>query len=221
LSHKGSSPSSNTIRIGNQELHTATFIAGITGVDEGSPTAVFINTTIGQLGTTPPASSQRFKKEIKPMDKASEGILALKPVTFQYKNDKTDTPQFGLIAEEVAKVNSDLVMRDKNGDIYSVRYDAVNAMLLNEFPKEHRRVEEQRAKIGSLNSKVARQEADCCSTKARVPRNNRTTGEQNSCADGDCGETSRANPKSERADRGEQSTAAGCGESLKSTSRDS
>jgi hypothetical protein len=156
---------SNTIRIGNQELHTATFIAGITGVDEGSPTAVFINTTTGQLGATPPASSQRFKKEIKPMDKASEGILALKPVTFQYKNDKTDTPQFGLIAEEVAKVNSDLVMRDKNGDIYSVRYDAVNAMLLNEFLKEHRRVEEQRAKIGSLNSKVARQEATVAQQK--------------------------------------------------------
>jgi Chaperone of endosialidase len=144
---------SNTIRIGGQELHTATFIAGITGVDEGSPTTVFINTTTGQLGTTPPASSQRFKKEIKPMDKASEGILELKPVTFQYKNDKTDTPQFGLVAEEVAKVNPALVLPDKEGRPYTVRYDAVNAMLLNEFLKEHRRVEE-------LKSAMAQQRKD-------------------------------------------------------------
>jgi len=99
----------------------------------------------GQLGTM--SSSKRFKKDIKPMDRTSETILALKPVTFQYKNDAKDTPQFGLIAEEVAKVNPDLVVRDKNGEIYTVRYDAVNAMLLNEFLKEHRRVEQQEATI--------------------------------------------------------------------------
>jgi len=93
-----------------------------------------------QLGTL--SSSRRFKREIKPMDKASEAILALKPVAFHYKSDKTNTPQFGLIAEEVAEVNPDLVVRDEKGDIYTVRYDAVNAMLLNEFLKEHRKVKE-------------------------------------------------------------------------------
>jgi hypothetical protein len=102
----------------------------------------------GQLGTA--SSSARFKKEIKPMDKASESILALKPVTFHYKSDKTNTPQFGLIAEEVAAVNPDLVVRNKDGEIYTVRYDAVNAMLLNEFLKEHRKVQEQEATITQL-----------------------------------------------------------------------
>jgi hypothetical protein len=94
----------------------------------------------GQLGTA--TSSARFKKHITPTDKTSEAILALKPVTFRYKSDKKQTPQFGLIAEEVAKVNPDLVVRDRDGEIYSVRYEAVNAMSLNEFLKEHRKVEE-------------------------------------------------------------------------------
>src|SRR5947209_19885791 len=84
------------------------------------------------------------------MNQASESILALKPVTFNYRSDKKSTPQFGLIAEEVAEVNPDLVVRDKNGEIYTVRYDAVNAMLLNEFLKEHRRVEEQQATVTHL-----------------------------------------------------------------------
>jgi hypothetical protein len=104
----------------------------------------------GQLGTM--SSSRRFKEEIKPMDQTSEAILALKPVTFNYKSDKRDIPQFGLVAEEVAKVNPDLVVRDKNGEIYTVRYEAVNAMLLNEFLKEHRKVQEQEATIAQLKS---------------------------------------------------------------------
>jgi len=148
----------NTIRIGAQGTQAATFIAGITGVEEGSPTAVFINTTTGQLGTTPPASSQRFKKEIKPMDRASEGILELKPVSFQYKNDETDTPQFGLIAEEVAKVNPALVLPDKEGKPYTVRYDAVNAMLLNEFLKEHRAVQELKSTVAKQEAIIAKQQ---------------------------------------------------------------
>ena len=86
------------------------------------------------------------------MDQASEALLALKPVTFHYKSDKTNRPQFGLIAEEVAAVNHDLVVRDENGDIYTVRYDAVNAMLLNEFLKEHRKNEEQERTIAELKS---------------------------------------------------------------------
>jgi predicted ribosome quality control (RQC) complex YloA/Tae2 family protein len=101
-----------------------------------------------QLGTV--NSSRRFEREIKPINSASEAILALKPVTFHYKSDKTGTPQFGLIAEEVAEVNPDLVVRDKNGEIYTVRYDAVNAVLLNEFLKEHRKVEQQEATIAQL-----------------------------------------------------------------------
>jgi hypothetical protein len=121
-------------------------------VNQGSPTAVFINTLTGQLGTTPPASSRRYKKKIKPMDTASEAVLALKPVTFHYKSDKTSTPQFGLIAEEVAAVNPDLVLCDKNGEIYTVRYEAVNAMLLNEFLKEHRKVEELEKQIEVLTA---------------------------------------------------------------------
>ena len=93
------------------------------------------------------------------MDQTSEAILALKPVTFHYKSDSTGTAQFGLIAEEVAKVNPDLVVRDEKGEIYTVRYDAVNAMLLNEFLKEHREVQEQKATITQLNSRLAKQEA--------------------------------------------------------------
>jgi uncharacterized coiled-coil protein SlyX len=102
------------------------------------------------------------------MDKASESILALKPVTFHYKSDNTNTPQFGLIAEEVAKVNPDLVVRDKNGEIYTVRYDAVNAMLLNEFLKEHKQIEEQQATITELNSTVAQQKKDFQGTVAKL-----------------------------------------------------
>ena len=136
---------SATIRIGGPQ--TKTFIAGIRGVTVVSGVPVVIDAA-GQLGTI--ASSKRFKKEIQPMEKASEAILALKPVTFHYKSDATDTPQFGLIAEEVAAVNPDLVVRDKKGEIYTVRYDAVNAMLLNEFLKAHRKAQQQEATITQL-----------------------------------------------------------------------
>jgi trimeric autotransporter adhesin len=137
---------------------TRTFIAGIRGTTTGITDA--INVVIdshGQLGTM--SSSVRFKKEIKPMDKASEAILALKPVTFHYKSDKTDTPQFGLIAEDVAQVNPDLVVRNKDGEIYTVRYDQVNAMLLNEFLKEHRTVQEQQNEIDVLRAELKEQRA--------------------------------------------------------------
>jgi hypothetical protein len=152
---------SRTIRIG--QLQTATFIVGISGVNEGGSgiLPVYIN-NLGQLGTQPPPSSRRFKDEIKPMDKTSEAILSLKPVTFHYKSDSTRTTQFGLIAEEAAKANPDLVVRDENGEIYTVRYDAVNAMLLNEFLKEHRKVQELEAIVDrqqkSFQSKLAEQD---------------------------------------------------------------
>jgi hypothetical protein len=140
LGSLGVATESNTIRIGTSGTQDRAFIRGIRGVTTGNNDAIpVLIDTAGQLGTT--SSSRRFKKEIKPMDSASEAILALKPVTFHYKSDTKDTPQFGLIAEEVAEVNPDLVVRDENGEIYTVRYDAVNAMLLNEFLREHRKVE--------------------------------------------------------------------------------
>ena len=119
--------------------------------------AVKVNAA-GQLGTAP--SSARFKEEIQPMNKASEAILALKPVSFRYKKeiDPDRIPQFGLVAEQVEKVNPDLVARDADGKAYTVRYEAVNAMLLNEFLKEHKRVEAQQATITELKSTVAQQQ---------------------------------------------------------------
>ena len=115
---------------------------------------VVINSS-GKLGVT--ASSARFKEAIKPMDKASEAILALKPVMFRYKKeiDAERTPQFGLVAEEVEKVNPDLVARDADGKAFTVRYEAVNAMLLNEFLKEHRRVQEQAREIQQQKATIS------------------------------------------------------------------
>jgi hypothetical protein len=152
IGNPGLAGESRTIRIGNN-LQTRTFITGIRGVTTGNANAIpVLIDTLGQLGTV--SSSRRFKKEIKPMEKASEAILALKPVTFHYKNDKTNRPEFGLIAEEVAEVHPDLVVRDENGEIYSVRYEAVNAMLLNEFLKEHRKNEEQEATIARQQKQI-------------------------------------------------------------------
>jgi hypothetical protein len=136
----GAKGESNTIRIGNTDI-TATYVSGITGQTVVGGAAVFVDSN-GKLGTM--TASTRFTDEIKPMDKASEAILTLKPVTFRYTQEidpKRSIPQFGLIAEEVEKVNPELVGRDEKGKVYSVRYDAVNAMLLNEFLKEHRKVE--------------------------------------------------------------------------------
>ena len=131
-------------------MDNSCFIRNIRGVTTQNADAIpVLIDSAGQLGTM--SSSRRFKKDIDTMDKASEAILSLKPVTFQYKSDKKGTPQFGLIAEEVAAVNPDLVVRDKNGEIYTVRYEAVNAMLLNEFLKEHRKVQ-------NLESTVAEQQ---------------------------------------------------------------
>jgi uncharacterized coiled-coil protein SlyX len=139
---------------------TATIRDVTTGNADAIPVLI---DSAGQLGTV--SSSRRFKKEIEPMDRVSESILALKPVTFEYKSDSTGTPQFGLIAEEVAEVNADLVVRDDKGEIYTVRYEAVNAMLLNEFLKEHKGVEAQQATINQLESKAAKQEATIADLK--------------------------------------------------------
>ncbi len=153
---------SNVICIGfgvaGANVSNSCFIGNIFGqtVAADSGIQVFVDAD-GKLGTL--VSSRRFKHDIKSMDRASEAILALKPVSFHYKSDAKDTPCFGLIAEDVAQVNPDLIVRDKNGEILSVRYDQVNAMLLNEFLKEHKRVEEQEVTIGRLKSDGAKQEA--------------------------------------------------------------
>ena len=153
IGNQGNAIDANTIRIGDAN-QTATFIAGINGVPVVGTTVVVDGN--GQLGTL--ASSERFKHEIKPMDETSETIFDLKPVTFRYKQeiDPNETPQFGLVAEEVAKIDPDLVVRDAKGKIYSVRYDAVNAMLLNEFLKEHQRVEELESAVKELQKQIAK-----------------------------------------------------------------
>jgi Chaperone of endosialidase len=146
IGNKGNARDSGSIRIGDSALQSQTYIAGISGVTIGNGVAVMINSD-GQLGTL--TSSARYKEAIKPMGQASEAILALKPVTFCYKYelDPEGIPQFGLVAEQVEKVNPDLVARDEQGKAYTVRYEAVNAMLLNEFLKEHNKVEKLEATV--------------------------------------------------------------------------
>jgi hypothetical protein len=158
IGNQGVTGEGGTIRIGAVGTQTATFVAGIMGKTVPNSTPVFINGQ-GKLGTAP--SSARFKEAIKPMDNASEAILALNPVTFRYKHelDPDGIPQFGLVAEQVEKVNPDLVVRDANGKVYSVRYEAVNAMLLNEFLKEHRTVQGQQKEIDALKAELKEQKA--------------------------------------------------------------
>jgi hypothetical protein len=166
IGNVGVAGESRTIRLGTQGSQTRTFVAGIWGTAvKGS--AVVINGS-GQLGVA--ASSARYKDEIKPMDKASEAILALKPVTFHYKKeiDPDSTPQFGLVAEDVAKVSPNLVVHDSNGEIYTVRYDAVNAMLLNEFLKEHKKVEQLEDTVAGLAATVKEQAAQIQRVSAQV-----------------------------------------------------
>jgi hypothetical protein len=167
IGNAGQAGESSTIRIGRAPEHTATFIAGIAGATVPAGVAVIVNAS-GHLGTI--TSSERFKDAIKPMDKASEAILALQPVTFRYKRelDPAGIPQFGLIAEDVEKANPDLVARDERGKPYSVRYEAVNAMLLNEFLKEHRKVEKQEATIERLQKQVEALTADLQKVSAQL-----------------------------------------------------
>jgi len=161
---QGVAGESNTIRIGdglpNAAGASACYIGGINGQTATLGTPVYIGTT-GKLGTI--TSSARFKDDIKPMGNASDTLLALKPVTFHYKKeiDPERIPQFGLVAEEVEKVDPDLIVRDKEGGPYSVRYDQVNAMLLNEFLKEHRKVE-------SLEKAMAEQQKENAGMRAML-----------------------------------------------------
>ena len=165
IGNSGVAGESAKIRIGTKGTHKNTYIAGIYGVTVSRGIGVIVDSN-GHLGTT--TSSARFKDEIKPMDKASEAVLALRPMTFRYKQelDPDQIPQFGLVAEEVAKVDPDLVARDEEGKPYTVRYEAVNAMLLNEFLKEHR-------KVAALEAKIAQQE--CTNSKQQKVIQNLTT----------------------------------------------
>lgn len=158
IANNGVVGESKKIRIGTNGVQSNTYIAGIFRVTVPTGVAVLIDNT-GHFGTT--TSSARFKDDVKPMDKASEAILSLKPVTFRYKQelDPKGIPQFGLVAEDVVNVNPDLVARDDEGKPYTVRYEAVNAMLLNEFLKEHRRNDAQQKEIDALTALVKEQAA--------------------------------------------------------------
>jgi hypothetical protein len=164
IGNAGVAGEASTVRIGIQGTQTRTFVAGISGSPIAGTSVVVGN--LGRLGTV--ASSQRFKDDIKPMDKASEAIHALRPVTFRYKQelDAEGIPQFGLVAEDVEKVNPDLVIRDPDGKAYTVRYEAVNAMLLNEFLKEHRKVEQQECKIREQERTITQLKKDLQATAA-------------------------------------------------------
>ena len=152
IGNRGTDGESNTIRIGTTGTHAHAYMVGISNnVVDGDPVVVDAG---GQLGIPPAPSSARFTEDIHPMDRESEAILSLQPVTFRYKKeiDSKGAPRFGLIAEEVEKVNPALVTRGPDHQLHTVRYEAINAMLLNEFLKEHRTVEQ-------LKSTVAKQEA--------------------------------------------------------------
>ena len=158
----GGSGESGAIRVGKNSDQTATYVAGIAGQTVGAGGSTCYVDNAGKLGVF--LSARRFKTDIADMAAASEAILGLRPVTFHYKPelDKTGIPQFGLVAEEVAKVNPDLVTHDAKGDLYTVRYEAVNAMLLNEFLKEHRTVQELKSTVqkqqNDFQSKLAEQQ---------------------------------------------------------------
>jgi trimeric autotransporter adhesin len=153
VSANGPFDESDTIRINGSAPAVGgstfqVFFAGIDGSTVGAVNSPVLVNPNGQLGTA--VSSARFKKDIDRMGNTSEAIFSLRPVTFHYKGDTNKTPQFGLIAEEVAQVNPALILVDKEGKPYSVRYEQINAMLLNELLKEHRRVQEQEATITEL-----------------------------------------------------------------------
>jgi hypothetical protein len=167
IGNEGVAGESNTIRIGKVASQTNAYIAGIYGTPVARGLVVKVDST-GHLGTV--GSSERFKTQIKAMDKVSEAIHALKPVTFRYKKeiDAEQTPQFGLVAEDVEKVNPDLVVRDAEGKVYTVRYEAVNAMLLNEFLKEHKKTEKLEATVASLITTVKEQASQIQKVSAQL-----------------------------------------------------
>jgi len=159
----GITTANNVICIGQlpaADVDNRTYIANIAGtpVSGGGTDSVTVDLTTGLLGHL--SSSRRYKEEIQPMDNASETLYRLKPVTYRFKKeiDATQSLDYGLIAEEVAEIDPNLAIHDAKGQIESVRYTAINAMLLNEFLKEHRKLEEQQATIAALKSAIAQQQ---------------------------------------------------------------
>ncbi len=155
IGNAGVAGESNAIRIGAAGQQMSAYIAGITGVWVGSGSAVYVNAN-GQLGTI--QSSQRYKEDIQDMGGASDALMQLRPVQFRYKQAAPDGSkpwQFGLIAEEVAGVYPELVLRDSKGQIESVQYQQLPAMLLNELQKQHQTIERQEREIGALLSRLA------------------------------------------------------------------
>jgi len=188
IGNLGVAAEANIIRIGTEvavtdpfgvihPAHTATYIASISDADAIGGEAVFV-TSAGKLGTISVPSSARFKDEIRPMNKASEAILALNPVAFRYKKelDPKGVPQFGLVAEEVEKVAPDLVRRDRDGKLQAVRYDAVNAMLLNEFLKAHRKMHDQQEMIAQQQKQIEALTAGLQKVSAQVEASKFATG---------------------------------------------
>jgi trimeric autotransporter adhesin len=155
------------VGVAEESNHTYIRNVNTTSVSGGSADFVTVDLNTGLFGHA--SSSRRYKEDIKPMDDTSEALFALKPVTFRYKKeiDKSQSLQYGLVAEDVAQVDPDLAIRDGKGQIENVRYSAVNAMLLNEFLKEHKKVEEQQATIAKLESTVAQQQKDFVATTAQ------------------------------------------------------
>ena len=172
IGHGGLAGEVATIRIGLPNVHSAAYVAGIHNQIVANGVGVIINGS-GKLGTM--QSSARYKEAIKPMEYVSEALLKLKPVTFRYKQelDPENVPQFGLIAEDVEKVNPDLVVRDENGKVISVRYDAVNAMLLNEFLKEHRTVQELKMTVVQQQKQIEALTAGLQKVSAQLELNKR------------------------------------------------
>jgi hypothetical protein len=153
--------------VAGENVSNSCYIGQIFNATSSGGTAVYINSN-GRLGTA--TSSRRFKDEIKPMERASEALFALKPVTFRYKKgiDPQSIPQFGLVAEDVEEVNPDLVVRDKEGKVNTVRYEVVNAMLLNEFLKEHQKVKKLETALETINARLREQAAQIQKVNAQL-----------------------------------------------------
>ena len=169
--------------VAGNNVDNSCYVGNIFGATSSNGVAVFVNSN-GRLGTV--TSSKRFKQDIKPMDNASEAVYSLKPVSFRYQKEfdpaGTSASQLGLVAENVEKVSPNLVVRDKEGKAYSVRYDQVNAMLLNEFLKEHKTsieehktVEKLEAMVATLAATVKEQAAQIQKVSAEVEMNKRSS----------------------------------------------
>jgi hypothetical protein len=154
--------------VSNETNHTYIRNVNTTNVSGGSTDVVTVDITTGLLGHL--TSSRRYKDEIKPMEKSSEALYRLKPVSYHYKKeiDSSQSPAFGLIAEDVAEVNPNLVARNSQGQPESVHYEMVNAMLLNEFLKEHKAFVAEQHKVQQLEANAARQEANIAQQQKKI-----------------------------------------------------